>query len=174
MATTAELIKGLVENRDALQAQVTALNNAIAALGGMVVAPAAAAPAAVKAAKVEAAPAVVKGKPGRKPKDPNAAPAPKAAKADVAGKRGGRKAAEIKQVTEYSEATSWNEKVVWALGKAPQMTSDDIANIIAQFEKDSDLNKLKTMVSSYASTLFKKNVIGARREGRGYVYFLKK
>lgn len=172
MATTAELIKGLVENRDALMAQVTALNNAIAALGGMVVTPAT--PAAPKAAKVEAAPAVVKGKPGRKPKDPNAAPAPKAAKAEAAGKRGGRKAAEIKQVTEYSEATSWNEKVVWALGKAPQMTSDDIANIIAQFEKDSDLNKLKTMVSSYASTLFKKNVIGARREGRGYVYFLKK
>ena len=169
MATTAELIKGLVENRNILQAQVDALNAAIQALGGAVAAPAAAAKPAVKAAPAVAeAPATEAPRRGRKPGSKNSV----VAKPAKTGRGGGRKPADINYVENFEDATSWNEKVIWALSKQSKMTADEIATAIATFEPGSDLGKLKTMVSSYASTLTKRGLVTAKREGRGYIYSL--
>lgn len=171
MATTQELIQGLVENRNALQAQVDALNAAIAALGGVVSAPVAAAkPAAPKAAApaAPAAEAPAPSKRGRKPGSKNAAPSAKEEK--EAGTRGGRKAAPINIVDNYADAKSWNEKVIWALKQKPKATAEDITTLIGNHEPEMNLEKLKVMVSSYASTLTKRGFVNAKREGRGYVY----
>lgn len=192
-----EIIQALQAQKAELTAQLTAqltkIDNAIAALqaiSGTTVTASASAPAAPakgkpgRKPKAAAVAAPAKGKRGRKPKAaveaaPAAvaeAPAPVAAAAP-AKKRGPKpkaagSAKEIRLVKEYADAKTWNEKVVYLLSTGGSLTADTIASKIAALEPGVNAEKMKTMISSIASTLAKKGGIKAVRVGRGFEYSL--
>jgi len=163
-ASMQDVLATLSEKETELQNQLNGIRAAISALGGVVSGGVVAAP--VASAVAESLPRL-----GRKPKVESVSE--EAEVNDQESKtKSGRKPKEIKLVSEFAEAKSWNEKVVWALSKADKLTADEIAHAIHKFE-GGEFDKLKTMISSTASTLAKKGGIEAVRNGRGFEYSLK-
>jgi hypothetical protein len=162
-ASMQDVLATLSEKETELQNQLNGIRAAILALGGVVGAsPVVAAPVA--------APVEPVARLGRKPKEVVAEE--EDTDESEARTKTGRKPKEIKLVAEFADAKSWNEKVVWALSKAEKLSADEIAHAIHKFE-GGEFDKLKTMISSTASTLAKKGGISAVRNGRGFEYSLK-
>jgi len=83
---------------------------------------------------------------------------------------GGHKVRPVKVVANYSPKLSYTKKIVYLLSAIGPLTSQQLIDEIIKREPGVDLKKVDQSVKISASSLYRKNLVNAERQGRAYVY----
>lgn len=73
----------------------------------------------------------------------------------------------------YEEAQTWNSKIVFALSKIQSGFVQDIVNELLKYSKEIDEKTLFKKVTTLASVLKKKKVLGGKLFGNKMKYFIR-
>ena len=96
-------------------------------------------------------------------------------KADTKPAKGGKAAAKALEVpAEYTADLGLSAKIAFALNEIGEGFGQDIANTMAQYEPQSDAEKLFKQIASVLSNLKAKGVLTTSKEGRRDKYSLAK
>lgn len=74
----------------------------------------------------------------------------------------------------YSEATTWKDKILFALSKLEYGFVKDIVAELIKADPDQDEKDLIKKVTGYASSFKTQKILGAKAVGNKYKYFIKK
>ncbi|MXV15177.1 hypothetical protein [Hufsiella ginkgonis] len=91
-------------------------------------------------------------------------------------KRGRKPRASVKAAveapTEYNSKLKFDKKIAYALAKAGPSFKEDVFKVLNDLEPEVDPKKLDKDVTVKLSSMFKKGLVKAEREGRKYRYSL--
>jgi hypothetical protein len=73
----------------------------------------------------------------------------------------------------YEDATTWNSKILFALGNIQSGFVKDIVDELLKHSKDVESDVLFKKVTALASNLKSKKILGAKPVGKKYKYFIK-
>src|SRR5690242_2356949 len=73
----------------------------------------------------------------------------------------------------YSDKLTLKKRILFALSKLGEGTTKDIAKFLSDTDKNYPLDKALSDATIYASSLYRKKVIGATKEGVKNIYYIK-
>ncbi len=146
-----------------LENQLKALRQTMALIEGSSVVPDYSGTASVDPAAVGEASA---------PKEEEEKPASKVQKGALVGKKtlNGRKVRPVKVPKAYDKKMSFTKKLAFLLSTEGPQTSQNLIKLVEAREPGEDKTKIARSVTITASSMYRKGLVNARREGRAYVY----